>query len=464
MSTAEDFYAEAVAAAGAEVVPVPAIARAWFPPGGGFVPPELGTAAERDLLLRLGPDGSLWHDRDREGVFRPDGDQVLGGYVREQLGDEFRRNRLAEVVAWCRSNAGAKLPTQPSEDFINVKNGILYWKEDPPRLEAHDPALGSIIQLPVEWNPAVEADEFVRFCNQTMPGEGAERAECSRVLVEAMGYTLIPSTRMKKAFLFDGPTNTAKSTLLRVWDSLLGERNVSSQTLQALSDERFAGAELYGRLANICADLDAKAVQKSGRFKMLVSGDAITVERKYRHPFVFRPHARLIFSANEAPATADQSDAYYDRWLIMPMIRQFAPAQQDRWLIEKLTTPAELSGILNYAVKGLRRLWKRHGFDEPPVMVEASRRYRAKTDTLVGFVQAHCVLDPSARERSGTVYADYEDWCRHGNRRAIGRERFIERMGENYPVEYKPNYSGHPTWAGIRLRSEHEDDDLGGSW
>jgi hypothetical protein len=38
----------------------------------------------------------------------------------------------------------------------------------------------------------------------------------------------------------------------------LGSENVSHASLQELSDDRFAAADMYGKLANICADLKLK--------------------------------------------------------------------------------------------------------------------------------------------------------------------------------------------------------------
>jgi putative DNA primase/helicase len=79
--------------------------------------------------------------------------------------------------------------------------------------------------------------------------------------------------------MLDGPGDTGKSTLLALFEELLGTRNVSNATLQSIAHDRFAGADLYGKLANISADLDAKAIQSTGVFKILTGGqDSLRVE------------------------------------------------------------------------------------------------------------------------------------------------------------------------------------------
>jgi phage/plasmid-associated DNA primase len=86
-------------------------------------------------------------------------------------------------------------------------------------------------------------------------------------------------------------------------------------------------------------------------------------------------------------------------------------------------------------------------------MEEATDDYRRRTDTVVGFVDECCELDPEARERTSTVYTAYQQWCRNGGRQSLGRGRVIEHVSDVFPqVEYKPRYGGHPTWIGLRLR------------
>ena len=184
----------------------------------------------------------------------------------------------------------------------------------------------------------------------------------------------------------------------------------------------------------------------------------MTAERKYGQPFSYKPFTRLVFSANTAPGTNDQSDAYYARWLVLPMSRQRDEAVQDRHLVECLTDPAELEGILAAAVQGLRELMARGHFDPPAPMREAGEEYRASTDTIIGFVRARCVLAEEASETETVLLEDYSSWCRDGNRHPLGRENFRERLVETVSgVEFKRRYHGYPTFFGIRPRTHLDD-------
>jgi putative DNA primase/helicase len=413
-----------------------------------FVPPALGKEAER-LGLKVGPGRSLWQYEG--GVYRKEGNEWLASFVRAQLGDEFRANRLREVEAWCKANFEARLPVQPATEYINVSNGLLYWSEDPPRLVPHTPDVPSIIQIPVEWYPGADCPEFFSFLQSVLPER--DQAQSMEFVLEWTGYLLTPSARFQRALMLEGPADTGKSTFLRVVEALLGEANVSHHSLQSICDDRFTAAYLYGMLANVCSDLEAKSIAHSGKFKQIVAGDRMTAERKFEHPFSYQPHARLIFSANEFPGTSDQSDAFYKRWLILPMDRKVAAECQDPDLVERLTTPAELAGLLKYSVAALRKLMRRRRFLVPPVMGEAVHRYRLMTDTVMAHMAERCVIEPEGRERSSTLYEDYGRWCQAKGRNALGKQRWKEQLGSQGSLEYKPRYAGYPTWAGIRLRS-----------
>ena len=82
-----------------------------------------------------------------------------------------------------------------------------------------------------------------------------------------------PITKAQKSFMLVGLANTGKSTILScVQELLLGAENVSNIPLQMLS-ERFQPAELFGKLANIYADLPSKSIDDAGMFKAVTGED-----------------------------------------------------------------------------------------------------------------------------------------------------------------------------------------------
>ena len=80
---------------------------------------------------------------------------------------------------------------------------------------------------------------------------------------------------------------------------------------------------MYGKLANIDADISKEGLKNTGLLKKLSGNDPIPAENKFLKPFWFQNYAKLILSANEIPETPDDTDAFFRRPVIINMTDQF---------------------------------------------------------------------------------------------------------------------------------------------
>src|SRR5262249_11462207 len=158
-------------------------------------------------------------------------------------------------------------------------NGPLEWKTG--TLHPHSPDVLTTNQIPVAWTPDATAPTIARFLGEVLPGDAVELVE------EIAGYALYAGNPFRKAVMLLGPGGNGKSVLLRLLASLLGEPNVAAVPLQALGEDRFSAADLFGKLANICGDLDARAIQRTDLFKQITGGDPIRAQFKFRDAFSF---------------------------------------------------------------------------------------------------------------------------------------------------------------------------------
>jgi putative DNA primase/helicase len=195
--------------------------------------------------------------------------------------------KYVEVATW--------LEDEPPPDcqYINVRNGRLDWATG--SLEPHTSTSFTTVQLPVEYDPAELCPAFDHYLHTTFD------TDVIPLIEEILGWCLLPDRRFEQAVMLTGEGGNGKSVFLDLVGYLLGESNVSNVALQDLEENRFRAAELYGKLANIFADLDARGLQSSSMFKTLTTGDYITAERKHAQPFRFRSYAKLLFSANKIP-------------------------------------------------------------------------------------------------------------------------------------------------------------------
>jgi len=395
---------------------------------GKFNPPLLAEDIAADLRLTRGPGGGLWYYAS--GVFRPGAENLVADIVRRVLKEKYRANRLNEVMSWCKT-LPIEISTEPVEGVLNVANGVL--ELDTLTLRPVRDSERFTYQIPVAWRSDARCPQIETFVREVVP------RDCVPLMAEIIGLCLLATSRYRRAVMLLGPGSNGKSVLLRVIKSLLGSENVSSVTLQALSEDHFAKAQLFGKLANVAGDLDSRPVEHSGPFKMLTGEDTVTADHKYGQPFQFVNYATLIFSANEWPVSHDQTDAYFTRWIAVPFNQRYRedggelrPGEKraDPKLGGRLVAREELEGLLVRAVAGALRLQNRGGFDIPESARKAVADYRQWADTVMAWIDDAVTPSPSMKVSRRDVYRLYGDWCKENGRSSVSTKKFWPRFRE----------------------------------
>lgn len=378
-----------------------------------------------------------------KGVYRPDGDRNLKRRIAAKLGGDWTKRRQEEILAYHYATARS-LWERPPLSQINVANGILDL--DTGKLEPHNPNFLSPVQIQAAFDPVATCPTIDRFLGEVLAPELAP------IIFELVAYLITPDQSLQTAVMLLGGGENGKSTLLSTLVRFLGAANVSAVPLQRLDEDRFATAELYGRMANIVADLDARALRSSSTFKGITGGDLLQAERKFRPSFSFYPYARLIYSANEVPPTPDSSDAFFRRWLIVPFEQSFK-GKADRHLLAKLTTPTERSGLLNRSLAVLPDLRGCGRFTETETTRQAAERFRVDADSVAGFLDERAILDdPDSRVGKSALPDAYRSWCTQNGRSPLSTQRFNRRLATLAPGLGERTVQGVRQWVGIGLR------------
>ena len=327
--------------------------------------------------------------------------------------------------------------------ILNLRNGLYHVLDD--TFRAHTPDYFSTVQLKVSYAPDAQCPQFLKYLESML---GAEEIS---LVQEIFGYLLIPVNKAQKSFVFVGAPNAGKSTLLNtVQEILLGSENVSNIPWQNLGD-RFNKAELFGKLANIFADLPSKSIDDNGMFKALTGEDFITAERKNKDPFSFRPYARFLFSCNEIPRNyGDRSEGFYRRLIIIRFEKSVPKSRRDPNLSEKLA--AERDGILMWALSGLKRLITAdYDFSETERTRAELERYRVESNSVLSFAKMYC-----ERREDGCVVRDdlflrYKEYCGNAGMKPVSQTNFNKELEAGYPeiVRGRDRLSKRRVWKGM---------------
>jgi putative DNA primase/helicase len=444
--TARDAELEAHYSDDESAIPIRFYPETYFDDRKRFIASKLGEQLVHEAHLCAGRDGRLY--RYEDGVYLPDGDAWARRRTRDVLGERWARKYADEVVGWLRDSEPI-ITGEPVPSLLNVTNGMLAWKTG--NLLEHSPKQLSTVRIPHAWNPEATCPAVDAFLRQVLPDD------CIELAYEIAGYALYPGNPLRKAVMAYGAGRNGKTVFLRVVESLIGPANCSSVPLQSLTEDRFAAASLHGRLANICGDLDARAIRRSDLFKQATGGDNIEAQRKFGQPFSFRPIALFLFSANEVPIVSDQTQAWFDRWIIVPFERRIPDGQVDPDLVAKLTRRSELEGFLVKAVAGLRRLMERGRFDLPDAVVEAGDAYRERLDTTKAFLAESCTVHPDAWVPRSALYAQYRQWCTDTGRLALSSINFNDRLRRDLVGTVTETIRrGNRGWQGVGLGVEEQ--------
>ena len=397
-----------------------------------------------DELLAAGPilpgtDGRLWHYGS--GVWLQGGDEEVTRRVYRLLGPRFRRMHRQNVAEVLQAQA-EQITAAPHGEYLNLINGMLRWRTGD--LEPHRPDFRSTVQLPVLWDPEATCPVIDEWLVEVL------RHDAHAFVDELLGYLVLNGNPLHTAVLLLGAGRNGKGTFLRLVTALLGRQNVAAVPLQTLAENRFAAASLYGKLANICGDLDARMLDRSDTFKMATGGDTLHGEHKYGAAFSFEPWCTMLFSANQAPPSRDTSEGYYARWLVVPFTRNLTGKLRPQAEVDaELQAPEELQGLLVRAVIGAQRLMARGRFDPPPSVLEAGAEFRRTTDPVASFAAECLIVGDDLHLPRTRVFERYRTWCEDNGNRPLAASKFYDRLLGTLPTVRASKAGGERRLVGV---------------
>lgn len=270
---------------------------------------------------------------------------------------------------------------QTTEGCLNFQNGILDLNVSD-ALKAHSPDYGFRGVLPYNYDPKARCPTFRRWIKNIMMGDEA----LVNILQEYMGYIIRGGEyKYHKALWLDGVGRNGKSTFIDVLKSLIGVGNFSVLSIKSLMQDKFAGADLDGKIANFSEETSPQELADSGPFKNLTGNGDVFAQKKFGDPFSFRNRAKLVMSYNTIPDLKDLSPGMLSRPLIIPFKKLITEDEMDREIGKKLNE--ELSGIFNFALEGWHRLEAQGGFTRSEKSEFAMKKVKEESCNVFQWVE-----------------------------------------------------------------------------
>ncbi len=363
--------------------------------------------------------------------------------IKKVVGIKFSSARQAEVINSMKADAVIPFKDLNSSPLLNLKNGLFDIETE--TLTDHTPEVRSTIRLNVSYNKNASC---VKWCKAVDEILDKDQGRVS-VLQEFFGLCLTKETRYARALFMLGEGANGKSTLLNVIETILTNDNTSSIPLETLQNLHYV-ASLHNKLVNISIETNAKSEVYDAMFKAIVTGDLIQADKKYGHPFTFRPYCKLIYALNNMPRVNDKTLSFYRRLLILRFNKTFEGQEDNKNLKEELL--AELDGIFLWLLEGLRNLRARGDFKETEEMKSEVKDYQRENNSVLVFAEERCELDPQESTSSQKLYDEFKFWCEKNGHKASSLKRFITDLRRAYPKLQSERTQFSRVLTGIRLK------------
>ncbi len=341
------------------------------------------------------------------------------------------------------------------DDVIAVENGLIAMDEllwsDTATPAPHTPLWFSASVLPYAYDPEAKCPKWKNFVYEVFEGD----SERTALLQEIMGYLLTDDTSFQAIFLLKGTTRSGKGTTIKTIIKLVGPENCAALNMTTLANQ-FAASALIGKRVAICSD--AELIPQTSRrvlelLKSISGEDAIQIDRKHKSLLTVRLKTRIVIAANLYPQFDDTENALAARLQILPFRVSFY-GREDLKLESKLE--AELPGIFNWAMEGLRRLKQSQRFTECRESNRELGEFKRHSAPVRAFVEERCEKGAAYSVPGQELLDEYASWCDENDvHRVCGESVFGKEMKALGVQKSRPATNGNRSrvYTGIRLRA-----------
>ena len=406
-----------------------------------------------------GERSHLYHAGD--SVYRPHGENRIKSKIktilREMAGIPSKQ-QVAEVIDKVRrSSIKWKNEIKDNVEDIPVLNGVLNWRTKKLREYDLDKDI-FFCQIPVNYDPSAKCPNIEKFFDEIVEPDTRQ----SLIDIPAKALYRKPTKDHWGAI---GEPDSSKTTYANTITAFVGPENKCEISIQRITSNPFAAAGLENKLINIYDDLGQRKVGNLGDWNAATGGGSIPFEKKGVDAKKGDPYAVHLYLANLMPRLDpnDPLDAFFRRMHIIrfPFVFKDNPTpgtnekQRDGNLINILTKPEELSGLLNLVVDRMAEVVD-HGPHVPKDARESMIEYMQSSDPFQAFVKEYCQLDRNMMTNKELMrevarwYSESYELLPIGDK-SIKRAMTTSGIGEYQEPPKKKGEKRERYWRGIKI-------------
>ena len=401
----------------------------------------------------------------KEGIYVPHAQSYIKEYCRNNLGEVYTTQIGNLIIDKIQVDTYIDINEFFKEEppyLCAVQNGILNLKTK--ALSNFDPELRFFNKLPVKFKVGVDCPNIKNFFDSLFK----DNKEIE-VIQEIFGFLPYRDYFLEKSIMFYGDGRNGKGKTLELMKRFIGVENCVEVPLEDLENDIFALGEVFKKQANLCGDLSKTALKNTGAFKKLTGRDLITAPRKFKTRVSFVNYAKMIFSANALPMTYDLTEGFWSRWIELDFPFTFKSQKEmdemenddedlsdiklrDPNIIDKIVTPIEMTGLLNWALEGLDRLLKNNSFSYSPSSKEIETMWLRKSNSFNAFCMDCLKEDYDSKITKTELRRAYSTYCREHKLNTTSDKSIKYILSEKFGSSedrWREGGAQIPYWGGI---------------
>ncbi len=383
---------------------------------------------KKDLVSR-----ELYFYDERKKVYCTDEEYLMGYMTR--LVPSLKKHQKEETINYIKAYLYEEAVTFNENPYTVVfKNGIL--NIETLKFEQMSPDKPESIQIDAYYHPNIKSYVVDDYFHTVTNGN----KDIEQLLYEAIGYSMLKTNELQKAFMLVGSGRNGKSTFLDLIKAILGRNNYTAISFKDLSNT-FRTSALNNKLASLAGDISATPLTDSDLAKSIISGEEIMIEQKYKDAHAKTLFATLFFAANKLPRTPDQSFGFYRRFTIIPFnadlnnVSRVDGMNFKRKLLEQDAIDyAAYKAVL--AINKLLTTTKE--FTTPKEVIEMMNQYKVDNSSVLSWFQE--AFNGEKRNISHfnntRAYTHYKQWCNDSHRHPLSINNFIQNVKLEIDFEF----------------------------
>jgi len=383
----------------------------------GKVIPELSPSkaakafCEKLTLVMTSGDDSIWYFDGQ--TYQNRGKEFVKHLLYSKAGDLVDKRQATEVIDRIVSKLRLSPVTfNPDPALLGVANGVIDCRTG--MFRPYSPQDLITDKLPVSYDKNARCPEIIKFIESITPS-----SDDRITLVDIIASGAYRKALHYIAFLI-GHGSSGSSTFIHLLQAFYGAANTEAIPLNELVDRPFALSSLKDVRYSVGQEIET--VKKSGtaRIKEISGGDWISADVKNRDRAHFQGWTKLIFKGNAVPRFTDTTWAFRRRFAEVKLPFKFVPEIEDGEpnqkladpdIEEKITTSAELSGLLNLILTRLPKIIENKRIYQAKGQYEG---YKQQVDSVTSFLDLFCTYYPEAkgiRIPVKDIYDHFLKWC-----------------------------------------------------